>query len=64
MDNTFNLFCQNIEEITKNKIENELIIPCADYMIKFTTTYFQKKYYYNNTSIINLGKCEEELKNY
>ena len=64
LDNTFNLFCQNIEEITKNKIENELIIPCADYMIKFTTTYFQKKYYYNNTSIINLGKCEEELKNY
>ena len=63
-DISFNYFCQNIEEIGKSKIENELIIPCDYYMIKFTSTYFQKKYYYNNTSIIDLGKCEEDLKNY
>ena len=60
----FNIFCKNIEEIAKNKIENELFITCDDYMIKFITTYFLKKYYYNYTSIINFGKCEEELKNY
>ena len=60
----FNYFCQNIEEITQNKFESELVIPCDYYKIKFTSTYYQKKYYYNYTSIIDLGKCEEELKNY
>ena len=64
-------FCNNIDELINNKeiINNinkdkDFFIQCEDSKMQFTSTHIQKKEHDKNKTIIILGKCEEQLKNY
>ena len=66
--------CDNLEGLFTNSYlvnnliydisEDEIFIPCEDSKIQFISTYNQIKSSNKNISIINLNKCEDELRYY
>ena len=61
---------ENLNELIKNKINknyieenNEIIITKEEMTISFTSTYIQQMNINKNSTTINLGQCERDLKN-